>query len=218
MERLHYGAAVFDLDGTLLDSLLDLYLSTNHALSLMGFPQRTREEVRRFVGNGVERLMRRAVPEGTAEEAFQQCFRLFRQHYVDHCRDHTAPYPGIIALLQALRRQGVPAAIVSNKLQEGVDELQAQHFSGLVSVAIGEHPGARRKPAPDMVVQAVRQLQTEPSRCLYIGDSEVDVQTARNAGLDCVAVLWGFRSRRELEQAGATRFVGSPAELLPYFG
>lgn len=214
----HYKAAIFDLDGTLMDSLQDLWLSVNHALGQMGFPGRSIDEVRQFVGNGVGKLVQRAVPQGTDEVLTEQCLRLFKQHYVEHCREHTAPYEGIIPLLQVLHRQGILTAIVSNKLQSGVDELADEHFQGLIDVAIGEREGIRRKPAPDMVDLAVRQLDMEKADCLYIGDSDVDVQTAVNAGLDCVAVLWGFRSRDVLLQAGATRFAEHPAELLEFFG
>lgn len=213
----HYKAAIFDLDGTLIDSLQDLWLSVNHALGQMGFPKRSIDEVRQFVGNGVGKLVQRAVPEGTEEALTEQCLQLFKQHYVEHCREHTAPYEGIIPLLRALRRQGIRTAIVSNKLQSGVTELADEHFQGLIDVAIGEREGIRRKPAPDMVDLAVRQLGMEKADCLYMGDSDVDVQTAVNAGLDCVAVLWGFRSRDVLLRAGATQFVGHPAELLEFF-
>lgn len=214
----HYKAAIFDLDGTLMDSLQDLWLSVNHALSQMGFPKRSIDEVRQFVGNGVGKLVQRAVPEGTEEALTEQCLQLFKQHYVEHCREHTAPYDGIIPLLQTLQQQGIRTAIVSNKLQSGVDELAHEHFKGIIDVAIGEREGIRRKPAPDMVDLAVRLLDMEKTDCLYMGDSDVDVQTAMNAGMDCVAVLWGFRSRDVLLQAGATRFVQHPAELLEFFG
>ena len=214
----HYKAAIFDLDGTLMDSLQDLWLSVNHALDQMDFPTRSIDEVRQFVGNGVGKLVQRAVPEGTSDALTEQCLRLFKQHYVEHCREHTAPYEGIISLLQALHQQGIRTAIVSNKLQSGVDELVDEHFKGIIDVAIGEREGIRRKPAPDMVDLSVQQLRLEKADCLYIGDSDVDVQTARNAGLDCVAVLWGFRSRDVLLQAGAIRFVEHPAELLEFFG
>lgn len=214
----HYKAAIFDLDGTLMDSLQDLWISVNHALGQMGFPTRSIDEVRQFVGNGVGKLVQRAVPEGTSDALTEQCLQFFKQHYVEHCREHTAPYEGIIPLLQTLHQQGTRTAIVSNKLQSGVDELVDEHFRGLIDTAIGEREGVRRKPAPDMVDLAVRQLGMEKADCLYMGDSDVDVQTAMNAGLDCVAVLWGFRSRDVLLQAGATQFVHHPAELLEFFG
>ncbi len=212
-----YRAAIFDLDGTLIDSLHDLYLSANAALRGMGFEERTEDEVRQFVGNGVGMLIQRAVPAGTSEEATSQCLAIFKQHYVAHCRDHTAPYDGILPLLRQLRVRGVRTAIVSNKLQAGVDELAEEHFQGLVDAAIGERPGILRKPSPGMVDEAVARLGVLKSECLYIGDSEVDVLTARNAAIDAVAVLWGFRSRQQLLEAGAHCFVEAPEELLRFF-
>ncbi|MDE6159969.1 MAG: HAD family hydrolase [Bacteroidaceae bacterium] len=214
----HYKAAIFDLDGTLIDSLQDLWISVNHSLSQMGFPKRSLDEVRQFVGNGVGKLMQRAVPQGTDNALVEQCLQCFKQHYVKHCCENTAPYEGVVPMLRVLHQQGILTAIVSNKLQSGVDELVDEHFKGIIDVVIGEREGIRRKPAPDMVDLAVQQLQLEKDDCLYIGDSDVDVQTAGNAGLDCVAVLWGFRSRDVLLQAGATRFVEHPAELLEFFG
>lgn len=214
----HYKAAIFDLDGTLIDSLQDLWISVNHSLSQKGFPKRSLDEVRQFVGNGVGKLMQRAVPQGADNILVEQCLQCFKQHYVKHCCENTVPYEGVVPMLRVLHQQGILTAIVSNKLQSGVDELVDEHFQGLIDVSIGEREGIRRKPAPDMVDLAIQQLQLEKDDCLYIGDSDVDVQTARNAGLDCVAVLWGFRSRDVLLQAGATRFVEHPAELLEFFG
>lgn len=212
-----YKAVLFDLDGTLTYTLEDLWLSVNYALGGMNMPERTLEEVRQFVGNGVEVLMRQAVPEGTTEEAFFRCFSRFKAHYVEHCQDHTRLYDGILPLMDALKERGVKMAIVSNKLQAGVDELYQQYFSQYMAVAIGEREGVGRKPAPDMALLAMRELGMQPEDCLYVGDSEVDVATARTAGLDCLAVLWGFRSREALEQAGATRFAQRPEEVLQFF-
>lgn len=214
----HYKAAIFDLDGTLIDSLQDLWISVNHSLSQKGFPKRSLDEVRQFVGNGVGKLMQRAVPQGADNILVEQCLQCFKQHYVKHCCENTVPYEGVVPMLRVLHQQGILTAIVSNKLQSGVDELVDEHFQGLIDVSIGEREGIRRKPAPDMVDLAIQQLQLEKDDCLYIGDSDVDVQTAGNAGLDCVAVLWGFRSRDVLLQAGAIRFVEHPAELLEFFG
>ncbi len=212
-----YQTAIFDLDGTLLDSLCDLHISVNHALRQMHYPERTMDEVRSFVGNGVCVLIQRAVPEGTDAEQVKQCLQLFKQHYVLHCREHTVPYDGIMPMLYELRRRGIRTAIVSNKLQAGVDELYESHFCEVIDIPIGEHDGVRRKPAPDMVDEAIVRLNVAKADCLYIGDSEVDAQTARNAGVDDVSVLWGFRDERTLRQAGATRFVSHPSELLQFF-
>ncbi len=232
-----YRAVIFDLDGTLTYTLDDLMISVNHALSLMGLPTRTLDEIRSFVGNGVGRLVRLAMgggkeggdkatgsiprgskPEGgtPSEEDYQRCLALFREHYVQHCFDHTRLYPGVSALLGELRHRGIPTAIVSNKLQAGVDELYDKWFDATVAVAIGEREGMRRKPAPDMVEAALRALGARREETLYVGDSEVDIQTARASGLRCISVLWGFRGRAELEAAGATEFIESPPELLAY--
>ena len=207
-------AIIFDLDGTLMDTLQDLCLSTNHALRSCGMPERSRDEVRRFVGNGIGMLIHRAVPDGTSADEETRCLDAFRAHYVEHCQDHTAPYPGIREMLQGLKRRGVPMAVVSNKLQAGVTELAERWFADLIPVAIGEREGVRRKPAPDMVQLAIRELGVRPEECIYVGDSDVDLATARNAGLPCVSVLWGFRNRDFLLSHGATTFAAQPSELL----
>lgn len=208
-------AIVFDLDGTLTDTLQDLCNSTNYALSQMGWPKRTLDEVRRFVGNGVRRLIEQAVPDGTSAEDFSCCFTHFQQHYLVHCQDYTCLYPGVADMLREVHVRGYRTAIVSNKLQAGVDELYQTYFKDVIDVTIGEREGIRRKPAPDMVALALRELEVESSEAIYVGDSEVDVQTARNAGLPCISVLWGFRDREQLVEAGATTFIQHPSELLP---
>lgn len=207
-------AVVFDLDGTLLDTLDDLSNATNWALLHNRLPGRTIDEVRRFVGNGVRRLIERAVPAGTDSELFEQTFADFKAYYVDHCQEHTRPYHGIPEMLQALKARGFRLAIVSNKLQAGVDELYARFFSDTVDVAIGESPEIQRKPAPDMVQEALRQLGITASEAVYVGDSDVDLLTARNSGLPCISVLWGFRDREFLEGHGATFFASAPADVV----
>lgn len=213
-KAMKYNTIIFDLDGTLTDTLYDLMLSTNHALLEMGWPERTLEEVRQFVGNGVRRLMEQAVPSDTEEEEFEECFRIFQEHYVEHCQDHTGLYPGIAELLQELHQRGYKMAIVSNKLQAGVDELYSTFFQDTIQVAIGEREGVRRKPMPDMVQLALEQLGSTPEESIYVGDSEVDMATARNAGLPCISVLWGFRDQDYLREIGAFRMVSTPAEIL----
>ncbi len=183
----------------------------------MGMPKRTLDEVRTFVGNGIGNLVRRAMGEGTEEKDFQRCLAIFSEHYVKHCFDNTRLYDGIDHLLHSLRARGVKNAIVSNKLQAGTNELYRKYFAETVDVAIGEHEGCRRKPAPDMVDEAIERLGVSKDECLYVGDSEVDVLTARNSGLKCISVLWGFRDREELEHAGATTFISEPRELLRFF-
>ena len=207
-------AVVFDLDGTLLDTLEDLAASTNHALRALGFPERTIDEVRRFVGNGVGRLIDRAMPEDAGADERQECLRLFKLHYVAHCRDHTRPYPGVLQMLRTLRSRGLLLAIVSNKLQQGVDELHATYFGGLVDVAIGERPGVGRKPAPDMLYLALERLGVSPGQAVYVGDSEVDIETAANASVPCISVTWGFRTRELLASQGATVLAASPDEVV----
>ncbi len=209
-----YDTIIFDLDGTLLDTLEDLTASVNHALDQVSFPRRTLDEVRTFVGNGVRVLMRRALPGGEENPKFEEAFAAFREHYAAHCRDRTRPYPGIMDLARELKARGLRLGIVSNKSDREVKELNRACFSGLFSAALGEREGVRRKPEPDGLLEAVKELGSTPERSLYVGDSEVDLRTAVNAGIDCVSVTWGFRSETQLREAGAKRFIRSPMELL----
>ena len=209
---------VFDLDGTLTDTLQDLANSVNYALHQMGWPERTLDEIRCFVGNGVHKLIERAVPECVSGDLLEQCFKCFQTHYLVHCQDTTCLYPGVAEMLQGVHEAGFRTAIVSNKLQAGVDELYAAYFTGVVDVAIGQRKGVPLKPAPDMVSLALEALGAAPENAVYVGDSEVDVQTARNSGLPCISVLWGFRDKRQLVEAGATHFIQSPSELLGVIG
>lgn len=211
---------IFDLDGTLLDTLQDLFISTNHALRECGYAERTIEEVRQFVGNGVGMLIRRAIGEERIErgevsqDEFEACLDVFKRHYVEHCRDNTSLYPGIQEMLVSLRDNGYKLAIVSNKLQSGVTELAEVWFKDYLSVAIGESEGISRKPAPDMVHEALRQLETPAGKAIYIGDSDVDIKTAEAAALPCVSVLWGFRDKAFLKEHGASILVETPEQLL----
>lgn len=209
-----YKNIIWDLDGTLLDTLYDLYLATNYALRTHGLPERTYEEIRQFVGNGVRRLMVLSVPNGEANTDFENIFATFKAYYVDHCRDNTGLYPGIAETLKRLKTSGYRMAIVSNKLQAGVTELYETFFKDFIDVAIGERPNIKRKPAPDMVYLAMKELGATKDDSVYIGDSEVDVATGHGAGLPCISVLWGFRTKEELLANGATYFVNTPAELL----
>lgn len=209
-----YKAIIFDLDGTLTDTLEDLFLSVNYALQSCGLPERTIEEVRRFVGNGVRKLIERAVPADTESTLLEKCYSAFRAHYIIHCQDHTCLYPGVATLLMTLHAKGYRMAVVSNKLQSGVDELAHTFFHGLIDVAIGERPGIPRKPEPEMVEEALRQLGVTNDEAVYVGDSDVDLQTAANAGLPCISVLWGFRTRDFLIAHGATIFAEKPQDVL----
>ena len=208
-----YHTAIFDLDGTLLDTLQDLADSTNYALSLHHLPPRTVEEVRQFVGNGVGLLIHRAVPEGTAEELEGQVLRDFRAHYLLNMENRTAPYPGVLDLLDALRAAGVRTAVVSNKFDGAVKGLCQNYFGQRVEAAIGESQGVARKPAPDTVFRALAELGQAPEGAVYVGDSDVDILTAKNAGLPCIAVSWGFRSRAILEANGARIIADTMQEL-----
>lgn len=211
---MKYQAVVFDLDGTLLDTLEDLRCSVNHALRLFGFPERSLEEIRTFVGNGVRNLMTKALPGGTDEPRFEEIFAEFKRHYAVHWRDFTRPYAGIVELVEELHRRSLKLAVVSNKSDAEVKNLCREFFGEYILVARGEVAGIPRKPAPDAVLLALESLGMERRHVLYVGDSEVDVRTARNAEVDCVAVTWGFRSREELAAEGATVFIDHPSELL----
>ena len=213
-KQMKYKAIIFDLDGTLTDTLEDLFISVNYALRSCGLPERSLDEVRRFVGNGVRKLIERAVPEDTGLTMLEKCFDTFRAHYVIHCQDHTCLYPGVATLLMSLHAKGYRMAVVSNKLQSGVNELARTFFHGVIDVAIGEQQGIPRKPAPDMVEAALGQLGVTKDEAIYVGDSDVDLQTAANAGLPCISVLWGFRTRDFLVAHGATTFAETPQDVL----
>ncbi len=210
---MSYDTYIFDLDGTLLDTLQDLATSVNYALRQHRMPEHSIDDVRRFVGNGVRRLMERAVPEGTADPAFEAAFATFREYYMEHSLDTTRPYDGIPELIHELKQRGCRMAVVSNKMMAATQEL-VHHFFPEIEVAIGEHEaeGIRKKPAPDTVFAAMKQLGQ--GSAVYVGDSDVDLATARNSGLPCISVLWGFRDREFLLAHGATTFVEKPCEIL----
>lgn len=208
-----YSTYIFDLDGTLLDTLGDLAASVNFALRSQGMPERSLDEVRRFVGNGVRNLILRAVPESTSVNVSEETLAIFKRHYVEHYLDTTCPYEGIVPLLQRLQQKGKRIAVVSNKFYDATRELCRHFFGELVEVAIGERDGIEKKPAPDTVVEALRQLGVGADDAVYIGDSDVDIMTARNCGMPCISVLWGFRDREFLIEHGATCLVESPEDI-----
>lgn len=209
------NTVIFDLDGTLLDTLGDLATSVNYALRTHGLPERSLAEVRQFLGNGIRYLMQHAAGLEVQGEAFEKVFQTFRSHYVDHCLDTTKPYPGIMELLSALRARGVKMAIVSNKLDPAVQELNERFFKGYITSAVGESATVRRKPNPDAVLAALRQLGSRMDEAIYVGDSEVDWQTAQNAGIECALVLWGFRDEDYLRTLkGVELYAHEPADLL----
>ena len=217
-----YKVYIFDLDGTLLDTLADLAASTNYALRKHGMPEHSIDDVRRFVGNGVRKLMERAVPDGADNPLFDEAFATFRQHYMEHSLDTTRPYDGIPETLAALKARGCRLAVVSNKMMAATQELCRHFFPDTIEVAIGEDEahGIRKKPAPDTVFEALKTLgisrvgASDGLSAVYVGDSDVDIQTAANAGLPCISVLWGFRDRDFLIQHGAETFISAPSELL----
>ena len=190
-----YKLAIFDLDGTLLDTLGDLHASVNFALREFSFPERTIDEVRRFIGNGVVKLMERSTPDGVDAVTQKACLDVFRAHYLEHMSDTTAPYANVIDLLKKLRAKGIKIAVVSNKLHTAVEELCDSYFTGLIDKAVGVSVEAERKPSPINVIRTAEFFGAELQECIYIGDSEVDVQTAHNADVQCIGITWGFRDR-----------------------
>ncbi len=213
---MKYKAIVFDLDGTLLNTLDDLYLSVNYALEQFNLPLRTKEEVCSFVGNGVANLMERSIGENLGSVDFDACLNCFKKHYSVHSEDNTAPYDDVCALLATLKDKNVKCAIVSNKFDAAVKGLAEKYFPSLVDVALGESPAFNRKPAPDLVFCALEKLGVNKNDSLFVGDSEVDVQTALNAKIDFLGVLWGFRSKEVLSLAGATAFASLPQDILKF--
>lgn len=211
------NAAVFDMDGTILNTLEDLMDSTNFALKNNGLKERSLEEIRFFVGNGIQKLIERAVPQGTSKEVFEKVFADFKSHYKIHCADKTSYYDGIPSVIQTLRKMGVKTAVVSNKADFAVQELVEVYFKGLFDFALGERAGVSKKPSPDMVNVALSVLGVEKESAFYIGDSDVDFETAKNSSLDFIGVSWGFRGRKFLENLGAKNIIDSPEELLNFF-
>lgn len=212
---LKYQLAIFDLDGTVLDTLDDLADAVNVSLIQNGFPTRTREEVCAFVGNGIKKLIERAVPSGTPEAETARTLSMFKTYYAAHCADKTAPYAGILSMLTALREAGVKTAVLSNKADFATQALCRRYFPAHFDVVMGEREaeGIPKKPAPDAVFSVMRACGALPAETVYIGDSDVDVQTAANAGVDAVLVSWGFRSERFLLDRGARVVVHTPQEL-----
>mgnify|MGYP002516907133 CR=1 FL=1 len=213
MDNKKYDTYIFDLDGTLLATLNDLAASCNYALRTHGMAERTLDEVRRFVGNGVRKLMERAIPDGDSNPEFDETYATFRKHYLEHSLDTTQPYPGVMDMLARLKASGKGIAVVSNKFYAATQELCRHFFGEYVEVAIGEREDIRKKPAPDTVIEALKQLGATREGSVYIGDSDVDVMTAKNSGMPCISVLWGFRDRDFLVEHGATTFVTRPDQI-----
>lgn len=209
---------IFDLDGTLLNTIEDLANSTNYALNTLGYPQKTVEQVRNYVGNGVAKLIERAIPNGRANRDFEQCLEIFKENYSKNMYNKTAPYDGIIEMLKQLRINGYKVAVVSNKFDAAVKELCKKYFPDMIDVAIGENEagGIKKKPAPDTVSKALKELNGKTSDAIYLGDSEVDIQTAQNSNMPCISVTWGFKDKDFLIQHGAKILVSTPHEIIEY--
>lgn len=211
---MDYNTLIFDLDGTLLNSLDDLATSVNYALEKLNLPSRSTEEICSFVGGGIEKLIELSIPDKTSYDKFAKCLFLFKKHYSENMRVKTQPYDGIIELLKHLKENNYKMAIVSNKFQEGVTDLNNHYFSEYIEVAIGKSPDRRKKPYPDTVLAAIDELGASREHCLYIGDSEVDIKTAKNAKLKSVGVAWGFRNKELLKSLGADYIIDKPEDLL----
>ena len=211
-----YRTVIFDLDGTLLDTLDDLTTSVNFALTSFSLPVRTKEEVRAFVGNGIAKLIKRAI--GYDHPRFEEIFQTFREHYGAHCKDKTKEYDGITPMLKELKARGVQTAVVSNKADFAVKTLAAEYFPALLQEAVGENEsaGIAKKPAPDSLLAVMKNLNAEKGATVYVGDSEVDIQTAENAGVDCISVVWGFKDEAFLKANGAKTLIKEPFEILGF--
>lgn len=212
-----YEAIIFDLDGTILDTIEDLRDSVNHALFEHGFPQRSLEEVRSFVGNGIRKLIERALPAGLDDKTVDSVFNCFNLYYKEHCMDKSKPYEGTIFVIKTLRDMGKKTAVLSNKADYAVQMLCENYFPDSFDYIAGMKENVRRKPWPDGVLNVLEALETAAEKAVYIGDSEVDILTAKNAGIDCIAVDWGFRDREVLIENGAEMIASNTKELLEIF-
>lgn len=209
-----YDTIIFDLDGTLLDTLEDIKDSVNYAMAVFGFPKRSIEEIKSFVGNGAGKLIELAIPNGINNTLYKECLKVFQDHYSKNMQNKTVPYNGIKELLAELRNRGFKMAVVSNKFDSAVKELVKGFLGDYIKVAIGESENVSRKPAPDTVIKALAELESVPDKAVYVGDSEVDVMTARNSNLICIGVTWGFRTREVLEKERAQYIIDEPHQLL----
>ncbi|MGN0513491.1 MAG: HAD family hydrolase [Lachnospiraceae bacterium] len=215
---MKYKLFIFDLDGTILDTLDDLSDSVNYALSVVGFPARTVDEVRVFVGNGIRKLIERAVPMGTPKEKTDMVFEKFKEYYGKNCANKTRPYKGIREMLLKLKNAGIKIAVLSNKADFAVKILCDKYFNDMFDAAYGAREGVNKKPSPDAVFEILNELGIDKKDAVYVGDSEVDIETANNAGMDMIIVDWGFRERALLEQKGAGVIVSAADEFLGLIG
>ena len=210
---MKYEAVIFDLDGTLTDTLGDLKNSVNFAMRQFGFPERTLDEVRSFVGNGVRRLICLSVPENTDEETAERCLSVFKEHYKNNSLVETKPYDGIISMLETLKNQGIKTAVVTNKMHEAAEEIVRIFFGNLIDITLGQVDGVAQKPQPDGIYRVLKKLGVSKEKAVYVGDSEVDCITAKNAGILCIGVTWGFRDESVLIENGAD-FIADSAEAI----
>lgn len=207
---------IFDLDGTLLNTVKDLHIALNYALKTHNFPEKTIAETQMLLGNGIDILVAGALPNGKNNPKFTETYTTFKEYYSQHLNDYTAPYSGIIPLLQELKSRNIKMGIVSNKFDEGVKALAQQYFSNLIDNAQGTSDTVKKKPAPDAVYALIKKLHAENEKNIYVGDSDVDIETAKNAHIPCISVSWGFRSRAFLESIGANPLIDRPEDLLKY--
>lgn len=209
---------IFDMDGTLLNTLEDLMISTNYALSQFNYPSHTIEEIRFFVGNGVAKLIERAIPNGLNNPNYEKCLEIFKEHYAKNMYNHTSAYDGIPEMLEDIKNKGIKTAVVSNKFDLAVKELSKKYFGNLIDIAIGENEkaGVKKKPAPDTVFEVLNLMNLKSEDAIYIGDSDVDIMTAKNSNMPCISVTWGFRDREFLIKNNATIIVDTPKEILQY--
>lgn len=213
---MKYEAVIFDLDGTLTDTLGDLKNSVNYALREFGYPERTLEEVRSFVGNGVRRLICSSVPENTDEEISGRCLSVFKEYYKNNSLVETKPYDGIISMLERLKRQGVKTAVVTNKMHEAAEEIVKIFFGNLIDMTLGQVDGVAQKPQPDGIYDVLEKLGVSKEKSVYVGDSEVDCITAKNAEVPCIGVTWGFRDKSVLTENGADYIANTPEEIIEF--
>ncbi len=211
---MKYSAVIFDLDGTLTDTLEDLKNSVNFAMRSFGFPERTTDEVRSFVGNGVRRLIYLSVPENTPEDIAEKCLDVFKEHYKNNSLVNTKPYDGIIPMLRELRSRGIKTAVVTNKMHEAAEDIVRIFFDGLIDITLGQIDGVAQKPQPDGINLVLEKLGVSKEKAVYVGDSEVDCITAKNAEIPCIGVTWGFRDKSVLIETGAEFIVDNPEEIL----
>ena len=208
------NTVVFDLDGTLLYTLEDLTESVNYMLNRFGYPLKTVEEVKNSVGNGISALIERIIPDGKLNPNFEECIKTFKQHYFENMFNKTKPYDGVIDLLKTLKIKGYKTAVISNKFDSAVKELCHKYFDGLIDIYVGQSEDIAPKPSPDSVLKIISELGVGTENCIFVGDSEVDIETAKNSGLPCISVVWGYKSIDFLYSKGAQTLIYSPEELL----